>query len=128
VVLPTPEHRILEGRGEIGRDDTAFLTKGATTLEEVLLRYGEPDAVLCDDNIIVYHWKVCWGYWGIVVPGPGVGAAGGGDLSRDYLLLLEFNDQARLRRWQRRGKTTSVPPLYRIREWAYSPQDPERRP
>jgi len=40
VIIPTPEHTLLEGRGKIEESDTAFLETAKTTREEVLLRFG----------------------------------------------------------------------------------------
>lgn len=46
VIIPTPEHGLLEGRGKIEATDLAFLKKAETERQEVLLRFGEPDLIL----------------------------------------------------------------------------------
>lgn len=96
IILPTPEHGLLEGRGAISDQGTAFLKPGITSLEEVLLRFGEPDATLRGDTFLAYKWTVSRGY--ILVGGYG----GGGMLPipKDHLLLLEFDGAARLLRWE----------------------------
>ncbi len=95
VVIPTPEHGLLEGRGKIDESDIAFLTVSKTTREDVLLRFGEPDLVLHEQRILIYHWKVSHGYW---FAGGGYGAAGGGPIPMDYLFMLEFDGEGRLKR------------------------------
>lgn len=99
IVIPTPEHALLEGRGEIDESDIAFLSKSKTTREDVVLRFGEPDLVLHDQHTLVYHWKVSHGYWLI---GGYVGAAGG-VIPKDYLFMLEFDEEGRLKRFERSG-------------------------
>jgi len=94
VVIPTPEHGLLEGRGEIDESDMAFLTVDKTIREEVLLRFGEPDLVLRDQRILIYHWKVSIGYWLIA----GGYTAVGGPIPYDYLVMLEFDGEGRLKR------------------------------
>ena len=80
VVIPMPEHALLEGRGEIDESDIAFLEEGKTTREDVLLRFGEPDVVLRDQRILAYHWEVSKGIWLLVGAGPyGAGGAAGID-------------------------------------------------
>ena len=99
VVIPTPEHTLLEGRGKIEEVDMAFLEKARTTREDVLLRFGEPDLVLDCDRILVYHWAVSHGYWFI-----GAGYSGaGGPIPKDYLFMLEFDEVGFLKRSERTG-------------------------
>jgi hypothetical protein len=99
IVIPTPEHGLLAGRGEIKESDIAFLSVSKTTLEDVLLRFGEPDLVLQDQHILIYHWKVSHGYWFI-----GGGYSGvGGTIPKDYLFMLEFNGEGRLKRFEISG-------------------------
>ena len=100
IVIPTPEHTLLEGRGEIGESDIAFLEKSKTTREDVVLRYGEPDLVLHDQHTLVYHWKIAHGY--CFIAGYNYSAAGG-VIPKDYLFMLEFDEEGRLKRFERSG-------------------------
>lgn len=99
VVIPTPEHGLLEGRGKIDESDIAFLLVSKTTREEVLLRFGEPDWILHDQRILIYHWNVSHGYWFV---GGGYSAAGG-PIPKNYLFMLEFDEEGRLKRFDRSG-------------------------
>lgn len=116
-IIPTPEHGMIEGRGKIDKSDTSFLTVGKTTEEDVLLRFGEPDMVLHDRRILVYHWKVIHGY--LIVAGPCPGCGDIGPISKDYSVMLEFDEQGRLKRFERSGSIWSDT-LYRVGKWTSS--------
>jgi hypothetical protein len=119
IVIPTPEHALFEGRGEIGESDIAFLSAGRTTREDVLLQFGEPDLVLNDQRIIIYHWSVSHGYWLI-----GGGYSGyAGPIPKDYLFMLEFDGEGRLNRFEISGSIWTSE-KYRIGKW--TPQDSEK--
>ena len=112
VVIPTPEHGLLAGRGKIDESDIAFLQVGKTTRQEVLLRFGEPDAVLNDQSILTYHWQVSHGYWMLA----GGYTAAGGPVPKNYLLMLEFDEEDRLKRFERSGSILR-PPQARLDKW-----------
>lgn len=90
MIIPTPESGLLAGRGKIEKADIAFLKAGVTTREEVLLRFGEPDAVLQDQRILAYCWAVSVGY--IIIHNAGA------EIPKYYLFLLEFDDKGLLKR------------------------------
>ena len=124
IVIPTPEHGLLKGRGEIDESDIVFLEKGKTTREDVLLRFGEPDMVLDDQRILVYHWEVSKGIWLLVAAGPyGAGGVAGGDIPKNYLFMLEFDEEGRLKRYERSGSLWSKA-QYRLDKW--TPSDSEK--
>ncbi len=85
-----PEHGLLAGRGKVEEADIAFLKIGVTTREDVVLRFGEPDIVLFDQQILAYYWAVSVGYFYSYV--------GDGTFWRNFLFLLEFDDKGRLKR------------------------------
>jgi hypothetical protein len=99
LIIPTPEHSLLEGRGKIEESDMVFLENERTTREEVLLRFGEPDLILDHDRLLVYHWAVSHGYWFVGAYYTG----GGGPIPKDYLFILEFDDKGFLKRFERTG-------------------------
>jgi hypothetical protein len=99
MIIPTPEHTLLEGRGKIEESDMFFLESTKTTREDVLLRFGEPDLILNQDRILIYHWTVSHGYWFV---GGGYSSAGG-PIPKDYLIMLEFDEQGLLKKHERTG-------------------------
>jgi len=116
-LFPTPEHDLLKGRGKIEESDIAFLTAGKTTREDVLLRFGEPDLVLYDQRILIYRWSVIQGYGFILLYG-----GYSGPISRDYLFMLEFDGEGRLKRFERYGNYATVEEA--IDKW--TPPDSEK--
>ena len=96
--IVTPEHGLLEGRGEIDDSDILLLEEGKSTSEEVLLKFGEPDLILHDQRTLVYHWQVVRGY-------KHGGYTGAYTLSKDYLFILEFDGEGRLKRVEKREST-----------------------
>ncbi len=112
IIIPTPEHTLLTGRGEIGESDIAFMSVGDTTREEALLRFGEPDLVLRDQRILIYHWSVSHGYWLVA----GGYQAAGGPIPKKYLFMLEFDGEGRLSRFEMGGSLLASAEK-RIDEW-----------
>lgn len=94
LIVPTPEHGLLEGRGVITEKEIAFVKNGTTTLEEVVVALGEPDWTETD-KVFVYRWTVIQGY---LIVGDQAAA-----IPKGYLLLLEFDEQNRVARHQRKA-------------------------
>lgn len=93
--IPTPEHGLLSGRGEINEAAVAFLGVAKTTREEVLLRLGEPSATLDDERTLIYRWSVVGAY----VDGGNI--FGIWPIPKHYQVLFEFDDRGRLKRFER---------------------------
>ena len=96
IYIPTPQHALLEGRGMVDPEDTEALQVGATTREAILLRFGEPDTTLNQQAIFVYRWTRVQGYFAI---GGGYSAVGG-PIGKTTLLMLEFDTQNLLKRYE----------------------------
>jgi hypothetical protein len=95
MIIPMPEHGILAGRGKIDAAERNSISTGATSREDVLLRFGEPDAVIDDERIFVYYWVVSIGKFMI---GGGYGPATVDEIPKYYLFTLEFDEKGRLKR------------------------------
>jgi len=106
--IPLPEHGLLAGRGQIDKEDIAFLKVGVTTREDVVLRFGEPDIVLFEQRILAYYWAVSVGIL--------ISQYGGGDIRRDHIFMLEFDNQGRLKRAEMNASGW-VGGLIRLKEW-----------
>lgn len=120
IVIPTPEHGLLHGRGAITPADTAWLVPGATAREEVLLHFGEPEARLQEDRVLAYRWSVAHGYW--LVGGYTVGYAG--PVPKYYLLLFAFDGAGVMTRWTLEGCLWRTPESV-LRAWAEGRDLPE---
>ena len=97
VIIPTPEHGLHSGHGEITEADTVALEVGKTTREEVLLRLGEPSASLNEGKIFIYDWSVVRGYAAVAMQT----FIGAGEIEKDYQVILEFDEQGLLTRGER---------------------------
>jgi hypothetical protein len=121
LIIPTPEHTLLEGRGKIEESDMVFLENARTTREEVLLRFGEPDLILDHDRVLAYHWAVSHGYWFVGAYYTGAG----GPIPKNYLFILEFDDKGFLKRFERTGSIWTSAQA-RLNKW--TPQGTEKPP
>jgi outer membrane protein assembly factor BamE (lipoprotein component of BamABCDE complex) len=98
IIIPTTEHHTDESdtRDIIDEEKIAFMKTGITGKEEILLRLGEPEYMWGDEKYFVYHWRVTRGY--LIWAG---GYAGGmSSLTRDYVLLVQFDQDDHLSRYE----------------------------
>jgi hypothetical protein len=97
LIWPFPTGDLLSGRGRITKQYAAPLQVGTATREEVLLRLGEPDAVLEGGRVFIYRWTEVRGFFAavgnggnaLVIPFPGYRS-----------VRLEFGPDARLVRME----------------------------
>ena len=78
LIWPAPTGDLLAGRGRIQRQYTAPLEVGKATLEDVVLRLGEPDEIQADGRVLLYRWTEMRGFLAligmnasVVIPFPG---------------------------------------------------------
>lgn len=72
----------------MAKRDLAQIFPGVSTKEDVLLRFGEPDAVMRNRTVFLYRWEVSVGTL--------VAYSGGGEIVKSYYVLLEFNENGML--------------------------------
>jgi hypothetical protein len=101
MVIPTPEHGLAAGHGEITEADMGFFEVGKTTREEILLRFGEPSCSLQNESIFVYDWSVVKAYWFVAIGNGCQAYIDGGLIDREYQVALEFDEQGLLKRNER---------------------------
>ena len=56
MVIPHPESRLVQGRGVITKAAIEPMKPGKATVEDVILRLGEPDWTLLNKRVFVYTW------------------------------------------------------------------------
>lgn len=95
LVVPTPEHGLVKGRGKVAKQDLEGLQPGVTTRADVLLLFGEPDAVRYDESVFAYNWEVLQGYWAVAT----MGGAGAAPYTDKHGLFLEFDEEGLLVRF-----------------------------
>lgn len=74
------------------------MTPNVTTMQEVLERLGNPTVIWEDARVFVYNWAMRQGivFWAVYGGGFGMG-----DISKHYLLLIQFDEQDRVQRFER---------------------------
>ncbi|MCD6681658.1 MAG: hypothetical protein LT102_13590 [Burkholderiaceae bacterium] len=98
--IPTQERKVLAGK-PVSEEQLAFLTPGVTTQREVVDRLGQPDAIWEEARLYAYDWVMRQGILLWAIGGGYSGAAGMADLPRNYLLLIQFDDDDRVQRFER---------------------------
>jgi len=116
LVVPTGEWATSRNptRGRIERGALDTIQPGVTTREDVLLRLGEPDATLRDERLFGYCWSMNVAVFIPLVSGPATG------LPRRYLLLIEFDEEGRVKRSELKSAflwTEASLPLREIDRW-----------
>jgi len=85
IIIPTDYHTS-DSRTNIREETTTTINPGHTTKEDVFLAFGEPDEVSPDGRRLIYRWikvKAIWGTYG----------GGGGDIKKEYNLVITFNER-----------------------------------
>lgn len=120
VPVPMSEDKVLAGK-QVTEEQIAILTPRVTTRQEVAERLGNPRVIWEDARVYVYNWQMRQGIlfwaWGAYYTGD----FGMTDIPKHYLLLIQFDEQDRVRRVDR-----TVCPLHRsyadcLKEWVESP-------
>jgi len=100
VPIPTAEDKVLAGK-QITEEQLSFLTTKVTTKPEVLDRLGNPIVIWENARVFVYNWKMrqgilLWAYGAYYTGGFGMT-----DIPKQYLLLIMFDEQDRVQRFER---------------------------
>ena len=119
VPIPLPQDTVLQGK-PVTPEQIAFLTPFATTKAEVIERLGQPSVVWEDARVMTYDWEMRQGILIWAVGGYVTGAAGITDIPAYHLLIMEFDESWRLRRYEHatRDLLKSYPDF--LREWKAS--------
>ena len=99
IIIPVSDGKALSGR-KITAENTTFIKSGVTTRREVIQTLGQPDMDFKDLRIIAYSWNVLGAYVPWVVGTPGGGGAGIMEISDKYVLLIAFEKEDRVSRFE----------------------------
>ena len=120
VLIPTPAYKSdgLPTRQNVSAKDAQEIRTGVTSREEVLLRFGEPDATFAQGQRFVYLWGdvVAWFFAGAGYSGAG------GEISRGSMLEVDFDPSGIVCR--REVRTPALSDLFstqNIRGVSYAP-------
>lgn len=114
--IPTQERKVLAGTPVLN-EQLVFLASNVTRKSEVMDRLGSPDVIWEEARLFAYNWVVRQGILIWAVGGGYSGAAGISDIPKRYILLIQFDDQDRVKRFER-----AVRPSYKsygdfLKEW-----------
>jgi hypothetical protein len=88
IIIPTPEHDSGRARSNLNKESPSQIQPGISTMADVMLSLGEPDAVSSDERRLVYRSEKIIAYWAA-----GGGYSGGiGALTKDRYLLIELDE------------------------------------
>jgi outer membrane protein assembly factor BamE (lipoprotein component of BamABCDE complex) len=107
VPVPTPENKVLSGK-QVKEEQLSFLSPSITTKQDVLERLGNPTVIWEDARVFVYRWEMRQGILFWAVGAYYSGALGMTDLPKKYLFLIRFDEQDRVRLFEK-----TVCPPYR---------------
>ncbi|MDP1536545.1 MAG: hypothetical protein Q8L95_05110 [Burkholderiales bacterium] len=116
VPIPTGEHTVLAGK-PVTEEQLSFLARKHITKEEVIGQLGHPNVIWEDARVFVYQWDMRQGILFWAVGGALKGAAGLADIPRHYLLLIQFDEQDRVRRSERLVVPSFKTHAEFLREW-----------
>ena len=132
VPIPTGEDKVLGGT-PIKEEQITFLASGVTGRQEVLERLGNPIVIWEEARVFVYNWQMRQGilFWAVGGASQGAMAGGAGmtDIPKHYLLLIQFDEEDRVRRFERAVCPLTTPYPKFLREWvANRAADPTGNP
>lgn len=116
VPVPTKEDKVLAGK-PVTDEQLAFLAPKITTQEEVIERLGSPNVIWEDARVFAYNWEMRQGILFWAVGGYATGAAGMKDIPKNYLLLIQFDEQNRVMRFTRTVRPLSQSYADCLKEW-----------
>jgi hypothetical protein len=114
--LPSQERKVLAGT-PVTEKQLAFLAPNVTTKSEVIARLSSPDVIWEEARLFAYNWVVQQGTLVWAVFGVYSSAAGTADIPKRHMLLIQFDDQDRVLRFER-----AVRPLHKsygdfLKDW-----------
>jgi hypothetical protein len=104
LVIPTPHRDTGLARTNLTKLTPQQFTPGRSTMEDVVLTLGEPDAISADEHRLAYRSERTVAIWIIAVGGGYSGEAMGGGINQEQFYIFEFDSQGCLQKTTRTGK------------------------
>lgn len=123
--IPTAERKVLAGT-PVAEEQLAFIVPNTTTRSEVVARLGNPDVVWEEARLFVYNWEMRQGILVWAVGAYYSGAAGVADIPKHYMLLIQFDDQDRVQRFERAVRPARETYGDFLKEWIRNPDKGNR--
>lgn len=128
--IPMPEDKVMAGR-PVTEFQQSFIRPGETTREEVIRHLGQPFIIWEDARVFIYRWDMRQGIlvwapiwpsgqvWGTPIWTPNLDRADILDVPKHYLLLIQFDGNNIVRRFERttRHPSRTVPEF--LMDWLH---------
>lgn len=116
--IPMPEDKVMAGR-PVTEFQQSFIRPGATTREEVVRHLGQPFIIWEDARVFIYRWDMRQGIlvWAVVGDTKIIGDAH--DVPKHYLLLIQFDGNNVVRRFERTTRPPSMTTPEFLLDWQH---------
>ena len=118
--IPTTEGKVLAGK-PVTEEQLSFLVANITTRQDVIERLGNPNIIWEDRRVFAYNWDMRQGILFWAVGAHYTGGAGMIDIPKHYLLLIQFDEQYLVQRFERTVRPLSQSYIEFLKEWINNP-------
>ena len=117
--VPLPKDTVMAGR-PVTEFQQSFIRPGATTREDVVRHLGQPFIIWEDARVFIYRWDMRQGIlvWAILWPGTDI-VGDAHDVPKHYLLLIQFDGNNVVRRFERTTRPPSMTAPDFLLDWLH---------
>ncbi|HEX2966039.1 MAG TPA: hypothetical protein VHO84_09640, partial [Syntrophorhabdaceae bacterium] len=120
IPIPTAESKVLAGK-PVAENQLSFLTPNITPKQKVIEQLGSPDVIWEDKRVFVYIWDMRQGVLFWAVGAYMTGALGAEDIPKHCLLLIQFDEQDRVYRFERTVRPLGLSYADFLKKWITVP-------
>jgi len=114
--IPTSENKLIAGR-QLPENNLKFIKIGITEKKKVVEQIGEPYLIWSLESLYIYSWTVRRGVFFIIDSG----GSDSLDVGRQNLLLIQFDKNDRISRYEKTQKPRLTPLGDFMKEWVENP-------
>ncbi len=103
--IPMLDQVTADSRGEIEEEYLELLEVDYTTRAEVVLTLGEPEYAAGGDKFFIYSWERLYGVF--IICSWGYAACGGIPVTKEFFLLIEFDEEGYMTRYEIRKRSAA---------------------
>ncbi len=100
LIIPQAHRNIELSGNKIDEEMLSFVVPGKTTKAEFIEKVGQPYLTMDDFGVMAYYWKMLEAYMPWLLVGPGVVAGGVEELSNQYMLLMAYDDNGCITKYE----------------------------
>jgi hypothetical protein len=125
--IPVKENEVVSGK-KISDDQLLLIQPGVTTKKDIITQLGEPDVFWVDECIFTYNWEMHNAIMPYVFATPAGGGFGIIDFDKDYVLLIQFDQNDYVKRFELTTRSLFEPHLEpygeHLKEWVEEGREP----